>query len=100
MKRLFVMFFVGLCIFSLGVSPLYAQVWGVPLDPITVAPPPPAVYLGPEYVVSPPVATYYPPAFVSPWSTVVAPLPATYVIGPPYYIPGQPIRNALRALFP
>jgi hypothetical protein len=80
--------------------------------PVAVAPVPTVAYYGPvtDYYAPAPVVTYYagPPAYVYPQVTyyrapVVVPAPYYYgpvVVAPRVFVPGQPVRNTLRAVFP
>jgi hypothetical protein len=75
--------------------------------PVTVYRAPVTVYRAPVTVYRAPVTAYYAPAPV-----VAAPVPVTSYYAPaivaapvyygyrPYYVPGQPVRNVLRATFP
>ena len=69
----------------------------------------PQVLLSPDVVISPvvpappvitytyPVETFYPPVYINPYPLYA---PDVIVTPPPYFVPGQPIRNMIRAVLP
>ncbi len=87
--------------------------WGY--APVVVAPAPTVTYYAPTpvagYYAPAPVVTYYGPAPVyaypravvvaRPRVVVAAPVwvPAPVVVRPRYFVPGEPVRNVLRAVF-
>ena len=101
-----------LSVLAMPVSEASAQVYvGGPV-PVTVYRAP-VVYGAPVY--SAPVTTYYRApvtAYYAPAPVYAAPVPVTSYYAPavvpapvyygyrPYYVPGQPVRNVLRATFP
>jgi hypothetical protein len=86
-------------------TPALAQ-WGY--APVMVAPAPTVAYYAPPAYYAPapvPMVTYYGPGAVYAYPpavwvrprVIVAPAPV--VIVPRYYVPGEPVRNVLRAVF-
>ena len=102
----------AVAIVLLAGSPALAHYWGY--APVVVAPapmvayyapPPPMAYYGPA-----PVVTYYGPAPVyayPPGMVVARPrfvaapvwVPAPVMVRPRFFVPGEPVRNVLRAAF-
>jgi hypothetical protein len=85
----------------------------VPVAPYVAYAPPVAYYAPAPYVAYYPPAAVYPPvaAYPPPYATyapvVVPPAPVQYVVpgrniygGPRLYVPGEPVRNAVRAVTP
>ncbi len=85
-------------------APAHAQRIVTYYAPVVAAPV--TTYYAP--VVSPPVTTYYAPApvttYYAPAATTVVATPVVaarpVIIRPKVYIPGQPVRNVLRAITP